>query len=141
MDHCSSPIMFDMFTKTLLSALLLTLLVSCSTQPAATTNEAAPGGRWSGEYQVGEGRPEHVTVELKWEGENLRGTVYPGPRSLPLTKADYKPETGAISMEFDADGPGGRTVHYVADGKVSGNEMTGTWAHDDQKGDFKITKQ
>jgi len=44
-------------------------------------------------------------------------------------------------MEFDAEGNRGRTVHYIIDGKVNGNTMTGTWTHDDEKGDFSVTKQ
>jgi len=44
-------------------------------------------------------------------------------------------------MEFDAEGNRGRTVHYIIDGKVNGNTMTGTWAHDDEKGDFRVTKE
>src|SRR5262249_4173939 len=72
---------------------------------------------------------------------NLAGAVHAGPRSLPLTKTSFMPETGAISMEFDAEGNGGRTVHYTIDGKVSGAVMTGTWTHDNQHGDFRVTKQ
>ena len=44
-------------------------------------------------------------------------------------------------MEFDAEGNGGRIVHYIVDGKVTGNTMTGTWTHDGQRGDFRATKQ
>ena len=44
-------------------------------------------------------------------------------------------------MEFDAEGNGGRTVHYVIDGKVDGDTMTGTWTHDDQRGDFRVMKE
>ena len=37
-------------------------------------------------------------------------------------------------MEFDAEGNRGRVVHYIIDGKINGNTMTGTWTHDDEKG-------
>ncbi len=30
---------------------------------------------------------------------------------------------------------------YVVDGKVEAKAMTGTWSHDNRKGDFKITKK
>jgi hypothetical protein len=32
-------------------------------------------------------------------------------------------------------------VHYVIEGKVEGNMMTGNWRHDDVSGDFQVTKQ
>jgi len=78
--------------------------------------------------------------EWRWEDSNLRGTVHAGPRSLDISKGSFKPETGAIILEFDAQA-NGRTVHYAVDGKVEGNRITGTWSRDDQKGDFQVTKQ
>ena len=32
-------------------------------------------------------------------------------------------------------------IHYVIDGKVEKGTMTGSWTHDNRKGDFKITKK
>jgi hypothetical protein len=119
----------------------LILLSACAPQPTASPSSQPPSGTWSGDYALEADRREPIGVDLRWEGENLRGAVRSGPRSLPLTKATFKPETGAISMEFDAEGNGGRTVHYVIDGKVSGDMMTGTWTHDDQHGDFRVTRQ
>ena len=117
----------------------LLLLSACTSQPAVSNQ--VPDGTWSGEYGLGPDRRESISVDLRWEDGHLRGIVHAGPRSLPLTKASFTAETGAISMEFDAEGNRGRIVHYIIDGKVNGNMMTGTWAHDDEKGDFHITKQ
>ena len=128
-----------MHLKVLCVTIVLFTLVSCSSQPAASNN--VPSGKWSGEYELSGDRSEPISVELNWEKENLRGIVRAGARSLPLTKAAFKPDTGAITMEFDTEGNGGRTVHYVIDGKVIANMMTGTWTHDDQHGDFRVTKQ
>src|SRR5262245_33117383 len=119
----------------------LILFSACTSQPAVSNSSALPSGMWSGEYALAVDRREPIRVDLRWEGANLTGLVYAGPRSLPLTKASFTPQTGAISMEFDAEGNGGRTVHYLVDGKVSGDVMTGTWTHDDQHGDFRIKKR
>ena len=80
-------------------------------------------------------------MDLRWENDSLRGVVHAGFRSIPLTKASFKRETGDIAMEFDVEGNRGRTVHYIIDGKLSGNAINGTWTHDDEHGDFKVTKQ
>ena len=117
----------------------LLLLSACTSQPAVSNQ--FPDGTWSGEYGLGPDRRESISVDLRWEDGNLRGIVHAGSRSLPLTKASFTAETGAISMEFDAEGNRGRIVHYTIDGKVNGNTMTGTWTHDDEKGDFHVTKQ
>ena len=87
------------------------------------------------------GRRDPIGLELRWEDANLRGTVKAGPRSFPITKASYKADSGDIAFEFDAEGNRGQKVHYMIDGKVSGNTMAGTWTHDDQHGDFKVTNE
>jgi len=127
-----------------LSLTVALLLVSgCAAHgPTEDTSASkdAPAGTWSGDYGLGD-RREPIRLELRWENGNLLGTVHAGPRSLPLTNVSFKADTGAVAMEFDAEGNGGRTVHYFIDGNVSGDTMSGTWTHDDQKGDFKVTKQ
>lgn len=120
--------------------LLITLLSACTSQRDASDGKA-PGGTWSGDYDPGTGRRESISVDLRWENESLQGVVHAGARSLSLSKASFNQDTGAITMEFDAEGNGGRTVHYNVDGKVSGNTMAGTWVHDDQRGDFRVTKR
>jgi hypothetical protein len=122
-----------------LLAIALLLLPACAARPAVSGEP--PSGTWSGDYDVGSERRESISVDLQWDGTNLRGAVHAGPRSLPLTKASYKPDTGDISMEFDAEGNRGQIVHYTIEGKVTGNTMTGTWTHDGQRGDFRVTKQ
>ena len=108
--------------------------------PKATHSNEAPSGTWSGDYGPDPDRRDPVTLELTWENTTLRGTVHAGPRSFELMNASFKPDTGAITMEFQA-AANGRAVHYVIDGKVDGNQMKGTWGHDDVKGDFRLTRQ
>jgi hypothetical protein len=118
--------------------LTFALLAACS-QKSPSSN-AAPSGTWSGDYGPSADNRDPVTLDLRWEDTSLRGTVHAGPRSLEISKASFKPDTGAISIEFDAQA-NGRNVHYSVDGKVEGNRMTGTWSRDGQQGDFRVTKQ
>ena len=125
------------------SAVVLTvalLLAACAKEQPTPSGES-PSGTWSGEYGPGSERRDPIRVDLRWEDTNLRGVVHAGPRSLPITKASFQRETGAIMMEFDAEGNGGRTVHYVIEGKVSGDTMSGTWSHDNQRGEFRVTRE
>jgi hypothetical protein len=115
------------------------LLAGCAARTAGST--ASPAGAWSGEYGPDTERHEQIKLELRWEASNLRGVVQAGFRELPVTKASFTPETGAITMEFDAQGNNGQTVHYVIEGKVEGNAMSGTWNHDSQRGDFRLTRK
>lgn len=46
-----------------------------------------------------------------------------------------------MKMEADAANRRKSQIHYMIEVKVEGNRMTGTWSHDNRKGDFKITKK
>ena len=116
------------------------LLGACASQPASPPPADDPlTGNWSGDYGPDSTRRDPVALELHWDGTNLRGTVNPGPRGLELTKASFNKETGAINMEFDAFA-NGNTVHFVIEGKVNGDTITGDWHRGNQKGDFRVTK-
>jgi hypothetical protein len=114
-------------------------LSACESKPAASATP--PGGTWSGDYGPDTERREAITLDLRWEDANLRGVVHAGPRSIDLTKASFKADSGSITMEFDAQGNNGQRVHYVIDGKVEGDAMSGTWSHDNQQGDFRLRRK
>jgi hypothetical protein len=130
------------------------LIFGCSSatepEPAATTpapdtssvtDAADPvAGTWTGDWGPSANDRNPITVDLRWEGTNLTGTFNPGPEAVPLTMASFNRDTGAITMEADAPGRGGSTYHYVIEGTVAGNMMSGTWRHDNVQGDFKLTR-
>jgi hypothetical protein len=98
-------------------------------------------GTWVGDWGPSADDRNQVTVELKWDGKNLTGTVNPGPDAVELQKATFNPKTGAVHFEADAKNRRGNPIHYLIDGKVEKSTMTGSWSHDNRKGDFKITKK
>jgi len=98
-------------------------------------------GTWTGDWGPSDWDRNQVTVELKWDGTILTGTVNPGPNAVELKKATFDLKTNAIHFEADATNRRGDAVHYVVDGTVEGNSMKGTWSHDNRKGDFKIAKK
>ena len=98
-------------------------------------------GTWTGDWGPSPDDRNQVTVELKYDGKSLTGTVNPGPSAIALQKATYNPKTGAVHFEADAKDRRGNAIHYVVNGKVDKGTMTGTWSHEGEKGDFKITKK
>jgi len=143
----------------LLSVLsLLLVLVGCSSEPAKTETPApapaaAPAppatpdasadpisGTWKGDWGPTPTHRNNVTLDLKLDGTNLSGTVNPGPDAVAITKGSFAKDTGMVTMEADAKGHDGKAVHYTIEGKLDGTTMSGSWNHDDKKGDFKITK-
>jgi hypothetical protein len=97
-------------------------------------------GTWSGDWGPTPTHRNNVTVEFKWDGKALTGNVNPGPGAIALKKTTFDAASGAVHMEADAMGRCGQ-VHYIIDGKLANGTMTGSWNHDNQKGDFKISKK
>ena len=108
---------------------------------AAAAPADAIAGTWTGDWGPSASDRNAVTVELKHDGKGaVTGTVNPGASPVTLMKSTFNASTGAVHMEADAPGRGG-TLHFVIDGKVDKNTMTGTWNHGNVKGDFKIIKK
>jgi hypothetical protein len=100
-------------------------------------------GTWTGDWGPSPNDRNDVTLQLKWDGKTLTGNVTSGTNvtsPIPLQKTSFDPKTGSVHMEADASSRG-RTIHYVIDGKVEKTMMTGSWNHDNRKGDFKLTKK
>ena len=97
-------------------------------------------GTWTGDWGPSETHRNPVTVALQWDGKNLTGTLNPGPEAVSITKASFAPDTGMVAMEASTPGRGGELVLFVIEGKLADGAITGSWVHDNKKGDFKIKK-
>ena len=137
----------------ILSSLLV--LAACASEPATSTETAAEpeaaaaapdasadplSGTWTGDWGPTPTHRNPVTLELKWDGTALTGTVNPGPDAIPLTKATYASDTGMVMLEADAKDHAGEPVHYMIEGKLEGSTLMGSWMHGETKGDFKVSK-
>jgi hypothetical protein len=119
------------------SALALTLAAPVFAQQAGDSLS----GTWKGDWGPSPGDRNQVTVELKWDGKALTGTVNPGPNAVAIQKATYDSKTKAVRFEADAKSRRGADIHYIVEGKLEAKTMSGSWSHDERKGDFKITKE
>jgi len=127
--------------KALKLALSMVILLAGISAVYLNAAEDPLSGTWTGDWGPSAADRNQVTVELKWDGKTLAGTVNPGPNAVELKKTTFDPKTNAVHFEADAKSRRGAEIHYVIDGKVDGNTMTGTWNHDNRNGDFKITKK
>jgi hypothetical protein len=100
-------------------------------------------GTWTGDWGPNASDRNPVSVDLKLDGKSITGIVRTANRpEVALSKATFDAATGTVKMEAEARNPrSGQAVRYVIDGKVSGSNMTGSWNHDNVKGDFKLAKK
>ena len=126
------------------TAFMCFYVVVCLTLALPVFAQQKPGsdpisGTWTGDWGPSRYDRNPVTVDLKWDGKALTGTVNPGPNAVAIKIGAFDAKTNTVHLEADARGRG-QTFHYVIDGKLSNNTLSGSWNHDNRKGDFKITK-
>lgn len=119
--------------------MLVGAVVLSAAAPQNTTDPLT--GTWTGDWGPTPTHRNQVTVQLKWNGQALTGTVNPDSNPVTLKNCTFDPNTGKVHMEADATNRRGVAVHFMIDGKVKGNTMTGRWDHGSRHGDFKITRQ
>lgn len=128
--------------RKILTFFCLAALVAVVPTFAQQTAGADPiSGKWSGDWGPSRFDRNQVSVEFKLAGKTVTGTVNSEGKVVQVKNGSFDLKTNVFHMEADAPGPGDRIVHFVIDGKLENNALTGSWNHDTRKGDFKITKE
>jgi hypothetical protein len=122
-------------------AAALVVLYGCSSATSSISAADPLTGTWRGEWGPSPSRQTEVTVELKWDGTTLKGTVDPDRRPFEIKRGSFDPKTNDVRMELDGPNRSGETVLYLIEGKVSGTTMSGTFDRAGEKGTFKIQKK
>ena len=125
---------------------------SCSRVQGSETAEVNGDlltGTWVGDFGPAFYDRNTISLELKWDGKNLTGMVVPGDpngrmyrnfQGFPIDKASFDPATGIVKFEATYKP---RDRHYLMQGKLNGNTLTGTWNRPEDRtdGDFKLTRK
>jgi hypothetical protein len=125
-------------------AALIILSFCLASSLAAQGQNSDPSGVWYGDYGTSTQSRTEIRIVLKWDGKTLTGTVATEEGELDVENARFDPGTGAVHMEvvFQGRGAPGRsnTYRYIADGKMEGKTISGTWHNEFDKGDFAVNK-
>jgi hypothetical protein len=124
--------------KCITAALVLSLMMSAICAFAQAPAGDPITGIWSGDFGTNANDRSELTVEMKLTGKTISGQFSAEGRLFPIKKGTYNAKTGAVHMETDVTNRG-KTVHYVIQGKLDKDTLSGTWSHDNVKGDFKVT--
>jgi predicted small secreted protein len=129
--------------------LLVCTVASCARVQGEPESKDVPSGTWIGDFGPAFYDRNTISLELKWDGKVLTGTVKPGTpggrmyrnfEGFPIEKASFDPNTGVVKFEAMYQ-PRGR--RYIIEGKLKGNTLSGTWNRPDENkdGDFKLTRK
>ena len=129
--------------------LLLSTVIACARLQGAQEGGDWISGTWIGDFGPAFYDRNTISLELKWDGKKLTGTVKPGDpygrmyrnfEGLPIENASFDPKTGVIKFEAMYQ-PRGR--RYIIEGKINKNTFSGTWTRPDENkdGDFKLTRK
>src|SRR5881296_1178604 len=116
----------------------LMFLVTCIHTAMAQQNADPLTGTWKGDWGPSATDRNEVTLELKWNGKTLTGTVNPGPDAIPIDKASFGPKSMKIHLEVTKTSP---NFVYIVDGVIEKDKMTGSWSRPNRKGDFQMTRE
>jgi hypothetical protein len=117
-------------------------LFLCVASALAAQNKASDPltGVWFGYYGTSPRDQAQVRLTLEWDGKVLMGEVTTGDEPYEIEKATFDAKTGALHMEVVTPGRGRGLYHYIIDGKVENDTITGLWHHESAKGDFQVKK-
>lgn len=113
---------------------------------AAGAQEGHPlTGTWSGDWAPEPGETEHVTLVMRWDGENITGLIDPGPRSLTLGEVRLDVTEWRVRLEASGEDASGQPVEVSAEGQLENLEswhrtLRGTWRQGGREGDFLLTR-
>ena len=102
-------------------------------------------GTFSGDWGAATGPRNHVTLVMKWDGQNVTGVVNPGTNSAPLNvSVDYA--TWIVRIEAETKDTAGRPVRIEAEAKLeemgsSRRRLVGTWRQGGVSGNFRVIRE
>jgi len=100
-------------------------------------------GSWSGDWGF-PGHRNRVLLLLDWDGNEITGTINPGPNAIEIDKAELDPSTWTVTIEAMVPFQGEPTRYFMEGtvenlGSWTNRTITGTWRHGDTDGDFIVT--
>lgn len=107
--------------------LLMSLVLSVAA--LAHAQEGFPlDGTWRGQRQAGAEAPVTIVMVLEWDGKKISGVINPGPKSIPIAKAELIPDGWRVNIE--ARTLTGEAISFTGViGKLGAYDrtITGTW--------------
>jgi hypothetical protein len=121
-------------------ALLITSTASAQSRDSKPAAKADPiTGTWTGELIPQDGSKRSITLDLKFDGKKISGTLTGMPHPGDVKAGTFDAKTGALKLQLGrADGP---AVLLTLDGTVVKNTASGKVSGDGGGGEFKLSRK
>jgi hypothetical protein len=102
-------------------------------------------GSWSGYWGTSDADKHRILLVLDWENREITGTINPGPRQVPIRKAELDVDTWTLTLEADMPRASGELAPFVTTGKLTNlgswtmRTYSGTYVHGSEHGKFTVT--
>ena len=125
---------------------LLCLAVCLTTAAPVFSQVGHPAkGSWSGYWGPSESDRKRILLLLDWVGNEIIGTINPGPNAVEIKQTKLDVSTWTLTIEADMPFRDGTYGHYVATGNLknlgswTNRRYSGTYRHGDESGTFLLT--
>jgi hypothetical protein len=102
-------------------------------------------GSWSGDWGPTADHRNRILLLLDWDGNEITGTINPGPNAIPIDSATLDPSTWTLTIRAMVPVRGGAIEPYTATGTLenlgswTNRTYSGTYTHGGDTGTFKVT--
>jgi hypothetical protein len=102
-------------------------------------------GSWSGDWGPTEDHRNRILLLLDWDGNEITGTINPGPNAIEIERAELDPSTWTLTIEAMVPVAGGNIEPYAATGTLenlgswTNRTFSGTYTHGGDAGTFAVT--
>lgn len=117
---------------------LLTLLAL----PAAAQEGYPLDGTWRGAWGPAGAGETPVVIVMKWNGEDIEGTINPGPASMSFASAQLEPSTWTVRIEAETSaGEPIRIEGVLSDIGAYNRRIDGSWTQAGVEHEFRIVRE
>jgi len=127
-------------------AFRLLSLVACMAVALPVLSQAGhpAKGSWSGDWGPTADHRNRILLLLDWDGNEISGTINPGPNAIEIDSAVLDPETWTLTIEAMVPVRGGNVERYRATGTLenlgswTNRTYSGTYTHGNDTGTFRV---
>ena len=99
-------------------------------------------GTWRGTFGPESGTRTPVVMVMKWDGQNIKGIINPGPSSVPFTSASLEPRDWTVHIEAQSRNGEPIVIDAMLENIGSYHRtLKGTWAQAGVDYTFDIARE